>query len=61
MISLGMANQERPVGPRDPGPGPAEAKPLEPYEPPRLTRVGSLYELLGKTGFAPDVGHPHKP
>lgn len=30
-----------------------------PYEPPRLTRVGNLRELLGKSGTRFDTPNPH--
>jgi len=47
--------------PRD-EPKPEERAPA-PYEPPRLTRVGNLRDLLGKTGqnFDPPNPHQHRP
>jgi hypothetical protein len=42
---------------------PPEKPPGEPappaYEPPRLTRVGNLRNLLGKTGTNFDAPNPH--
>jgi hypothetical protein len=36
----------------------ADAAPAVRYEPPKLVRVGSLRNLLGKSGAVPDKGPP---